>query len=72
MSRVLVDKGEYVEHLGEIEAYMLNGDSGLMECYKNPHEKVAVDTSLHRVIVVDYGERIAWVKDGKAKLFGRK
>lgn len=72
MSRVIVDKGEHMLHLGEIEAYMLNSDSGLMECYKNQHEKVAVDTSVHRVFVADYGVRIACVKDGVMRLVHAK
>jgi len=71
VSRVLVDNGESMDHLGEIAAYMLNSDSGLMECYKNPHEKV-VDTSLHRVFVVDYGVRIACVQDGVIRLVHAK
>jgi len=72
VSMVIVDKGECMKNLGDIEAYMLNGSTGSIELYKNPHEKVVVDTFLYRVFIVEFGVMVACVQDGVIRMIHAK
>ena len=49
MSVVVIDNGLTVETLGDVEANMWNGCTGVIDLYMSPTEKVSVDSYRSRV-----------------------
>lgn len=63
----IIDKGKTVVTISDIEAYMVNHNSGTVDLYTSPTEKTTVDTFKHKITFKNGSIPIAVFSEGKGR-----